>query len=289
MPVSGSLKRARPRSLGDDDHARSRPARKRRVEDYPKDVRTLNLIDTTTTLRARATRSNHVGSTRRSKRSQAGRRVRAGPVPRPALPADKDDSSDDGEDELELAGLESDLLMPSSPGRFDKLPVQASFPRGDSLKGFARKLDLPPAETTREKTYPRLNLPAINLGLGSASTLPRNHPHLDRSFSTPRKISASRSFAGETTEEEEESGDENGSDILSEIEEENREYYKDLQERRQAKGKGVDRVSYWNETRILVELLKPTLLRLEHSFFPPPRTLRNGQRRTAGCNLPSAM
>jgi hypothetical protein len=131
------------------------------------------------------------------------------------------------------------------------------------LEGLARKLDLPPT-VAPTKTLPlpqlNLNLPPLNLDLSlkhnpnfPRPSLPtqipsHTNPHLNRSFSTPRKISGSHSFAGETTEEEQESGDENGSDILSEIEEENREYYKEMQERQRqsqvtGKGKGIERVS----------------------------------------------
>ena len=155
------------------------------------------------------------------------------------------------------------MLPPSSPANGQKLPVQATFPKGRTLEGLARKLDLPPTVAPiRSLLSPQLNLnlPPLNLDLNLKhnSNFPRpslstqapyhTNPHLNRSFSTPRKISGSHSFAGETTEEEQESGDENGSDILSEIEEENREYYKEMQERQRhlqviGKGKGIERVS----------------------------------------------
>lgn len=243
MSSARSLKRPRPTSPRDDDHARSRPARRRRVD--PKEAVGPTL--TSTSGRTRTTRDRQ--STRRSGKRSERRGVRAGPVPRALVPADES-SSDDGEDELELAGLETDLLA-SSPASGHKLPIQAQFPRGGSLEGLGRKLDLPPPSgTSRGKTFLPFNLPPVIRGPATTLAQPPSHfsqtqPHLNRAFSTPRKISNSRSFAGETTEEEQESGDENGSEILSEIEEENREYYKERDQllRRQQKGKGVERVS----------------------------------------------
>lgn len=270
MAPARPLKRARQRSSPSDnrDHDQSRPARRRRI-DRSKEVSTATASTTTIFTAAlrqseRTTISRQAGHSRLNKRT--GKYSKARPVnPRPIGTVNDGASSDDGDDEneLELAGLETDLLPPSSLAYGQKLPVQATFPKGRTLEGLARKLDLPPTVAPiRSLPSPQLtlNLPPLNfdLNLKHNTNFPRpslptqvpSHtiPHLNRSFSTPRKISGSHSFAGETTEEEQESGDENGSDILSEIEEENREYYKEMQERQRqsqviGKGKGIERVS----------------------------------------------
>ncbi|KAG7575317.1 hypothetical protein FFLO_00481 [Filobasidium floriforme] len=269
MPPARPLKRARQRSSPSDnrDHDQSRPVRRRRI-DRSKEVSTATASTTTMSTAAlhqseRTTMSRQAGHSRLNKRT--GKYSKARPVTlRPIAKVHDDASSDEGDDEneLELAGLETDLLPPSSPAYGQKLPVQATFPKGRTLEGLARKLDLPPTVAPiRSLPSPQLNLnlPPLNLDLSlkHSSNFPRpslptqipshTNPHLNRSFSTPRKISGSRSFAGETTEEEQESGDENGSDILSEIEEENREYYKEMQERQRqsqviGKGKGIERM-----------------------------------------------
>jgi hypothetical protein len=270
MAPARPLKRARQRSSPSDnrDHDQSRPVRRRRI-DRSKEVSTATASTTTMSTAAlrqseRTTISRQAGHSRLNKRT--GKYSKARPVTlRPIAKVHDDASSDDGDDEneLELAGLETDLLPPSSPAYGQKLPVQATFPKGRTLEGLARKLDLPPTVAPiRSLPSPQLtlNLPPLNFDLNlkhntnfPRPSLPTQAPshtnlHLNRSFSTPRKISGSHSFAGETTEEEQESGDENGSDILSEIEEENREYYKEMQERQRqlqviGKGKGIERVS----------------------------------------------
>lgn len=216
---------------------------------------------------------------------------------------EEDESQDDADDELELDELEANLL-PSSPSRRDTssassvhasldseqveygVPLLAQFAgKGTGLEKFARCLpsdndDMTNGSVQMFRDY-KLDIKTFNQPNKCVpSSLGRG---LAPSFLTPRKISSTTS-RGELTEDD--SGNENASDILSEIEEENRLYYAEQQQQKKGDRCKVFEASNQSARRLLPSvsdvttslgmLESPIMTRAVPQMFmvkpPPPMT-----------------